>query len=529
MIGNFDYKYKFFNIMKLFFKSVLPLLAVNIVCLNSLVAGVRPSNVDSGLAVVIGSNINKAAFEIPLGMDELIITAFENYCYHFLNKNMVKFQIFTTNDISKTDSLASSFFHKNFTQIIFIKINDYYSTVNKVVTDKHGRKYFSQIDNNLELRVNFQEYNYEDVEWSIDENQRLDEQSKRDWYDTDIKYMRGNENIVGRAEPYEFVIQRVINRLFEYVKLPERKSHNSKKMIPLKIYLGSNLRSSLNFENRNQYQEIIDYASDRFYNDFGFGLSLTQIEMIDSLADEESFYNYQLNSDYHFYTDTIKTYIFRQFDFWDYFKSNSIREIGYSRLGNRVIRIKLFPKREQSGFDWNVYFNSLTLLHEIGHSFGAIHASDYNSIMNYAYSWVGPKTYDPVNAKIIKACMRGKIHPLDAAKYLAFISETLQSSDYGLIDFPSFFYDYLKLENNKKYSAKLRGAIKYRPYLLAIDGYAMLQEGEFEQAANLFREAIRFEPLQASLHYYLSLVTKGTESLQAKRNALMMGYVDAID
>lgn len=529
MIGYFEYKYKFFNKTKLTINSILYLLAVYVFCLNTSNADIRPSNEDSGLAVVIENNSNYNNANYPFGISNLIITAFENYCYHYLYNNEVKFQVFTTNNISKTDSLISSLSHKYFTKIFFMKVRDLYFTTNNIVTDSHRRKYFRHINNNLDLVIHYQEYNYKNGDWTGGDKQLLKERCKKNWYNSEIMSMRGNENIVGRAEPYEFVIQRAVDRLLSNIKLPERKPNISKNMIPLNIYLGNDLDSSIRIRNENYYKQIINYASNQFYNQFSFGLDLKGIERIDSLIDDESFYNSQLNSNYHFFIDTIKTFIFSQFDFWEYYNSSRITEIGHSRLGNRVIRIKLFPEREQSGYDWNNYFNSLTLLHEIGHSFGAIHASDINSIMNYSYSWVGPKSYDPVNAKIIKASLQGKIHPLDAAKYLAFISQTLQNTDYGLIDFPSFFYDFLRLENNKKYFAKLKGAIGYRPYLLAIDGYAMLKEGEYEKAANLFREAIRYEPEQASLQYYLSLVTKGKESFQARREALKRGYVDAVE
>jgi len=529
MIGYFDYKDKFFITLRTVSISILVILIVNVICINSLYADKRSTDKNSGLAIVIGNNLNNDIEAVPMGMDGLIMTAFGNYSYHYLQKNKVNFKIFITDDINNTDSLISSLYHQNFTKIIFIKIYDLYFTTSQIVTDKHGRKYFKQIEKNLDLGIIAQAYNYNDGDWSEGLNKRFQEQGNSEWYKSEIKYTRGNESIVGRPEPYEFIIQRAVISLFDDFNNFEKEIFPSNKKIPLKVYLGDDLRSSLQIDDGNLYRQIINHTSDKFYNQFGLGFNLTQIEAVDSIVDEEYYYNNQLNSEHLFFSDTVKIFIFKQFSFWEYFNTNNILEIGYSRLGNKAVRIKLFPERKQTGFDWNVYYNSLALLHEIGHSFGAIHASDINSIMNYSYSWVGPKAFDPVNEKIIKASLQGKIHPLDVARYLTFISMTLQNTDYGLIDFPSFFYEFLELEGNKKYSAKLRGAIGHRPFLLAIDGYAMLKKGENEKAANLFRSAIRYAPEQASLHYYLSLVTKGRESFQEKRRAIEMGYIGAAD
>jgi len=526
MIGYLEYKYKFFDISQRILKSILILLIVLILSFGSTIADVKPTEVDFGLAVVIDQNSFSGEPERLLEKNNLILNAIENYCYHYLNQKGSRFEVFVSENRDKEDSLISSLSKKYFTKIIIIKPHISYFSRNKIVNDNHGRKYFKTILNNLELKINYIEYHYFKGDWIKSEIRRINETGKREWYDTEIKYMRGNASITGRAEPYEFVIQRAIEKIFDNISLTDKKSVIQNKSIPLKIYSGNNLKRE---ERENNYHEIINFASPLFNNQFGFVLKFAGMENLDSLIDEDSLYSIQLNSGNLFFRDTIRTYIFEQFDFLDYFNSGAIREIGYSRLGNKAIRIKLYPDRKQSDFDWNSYFNSLTMLHEIGHSFGAIHALDINSIMNYSYSWVGPKHYDPVNAKIIEASLQGRIHPSDAAKYVAFISKTLKDTDYGLIDFPSFFYNFLKLEKNKKYLDKLRNAIWYRPYLLAIDGYAMIQEGSLEKAANLFREAIRYEPDQASLYYYLSLVTQGKESMEARLNALRMGYVDAID
>ncbi|MFH2048373.1 MAG: hypothetical protein ABIJ12_02915 [bacterium] len=505
---------------------VMLLFIANNIGINSIMADIKPTEADFGMAIVIERRSDEADAGGILGKSSLIMKAIDNYCYHYLLNNQARFQILISENSTDKDSLISSLFHRYFTKILFIKPNIGYFSSNKIVTDRHGRKYFRTINNNLDLKINYQEYILERGEWLEGKAGRLNEKGQREWYDHKVRYQRGNENIIGRAEPYEFVIQRGVEKLFEDISLPENQTAMHNKSIPIKIFSGRAMSAG---KDTVEYKEIIDFASSLFYNQFGYDLKLTCIENLDSSVDENVLYSYQLNSGNYFFGDTIRAFIFEKFDFPEYYNSKTISEIGYSRLGNEAIRIKLFPSRVQAGFDWNSYFNALTLLHEIGHIFGAIHASDINSIMNYSYSWIGPRDYDPVNAKIMKAVMQGKVHPDDAAKYLSFVSTTLQETDYGLIDFPSFFYEFLNLGKNKKYCDKLRAAIGYMPYLLAVDGYTMLKEGNLEQAAALFRQAIRFEPNQASLHYYLSLVTQGKESIQARQNAARMGYLDALD
>ena len=526
MIGYFKYKYKFFGMMKKKLILVMLLFIANYISISSIMADIKPTEADSGMVIVIERRSDETASGGIMGKSSLIIRAIENYCYHYLSNNQARFQILLSENSTDKDSLISSLFHRYFTRILFVKPEIGYFSSNKIVTDSHGRKYFRTINNNLDLKIYSQEYIYERGEWLEGEIRRLNESGKREWYDYEVRYQRRNENIVGRAEPYEFVIQRGVEKLLGDISLLERETTIHNKNIPIKIFSGRAMSAG---KDMTDYKEIIDFAFSLFYHQFGYDLQLTRIENLDSSVDENAFYNYQLNSDNYIFGDTIRAYIFEKFDFTEYYNSRTISEIGYSRLGNKTIRIKLFPSMVQAGFDWNSYFNSLTLLHEIGHTFGAIHASNINSIMNYSYSWIGPRDYDPVNKKIILAGLQKKIHPDDAAKYLSFVSTTLQETDYGLIDFPSFFYEFINLGKNKKYYNKLRTAIGYMPYLLAVDGYAMFKEGNLEQAAMLFRQAIRIEPNQASLHYYLSLVTQGKESIQARQNAARMGYLDALE
>lgn len=524
MIGYFKDKYKFFRMMKNKMILILLLIIVSFIGITSIRADIKPTEADSGMAVIIERRGGDADAGGVLEKSSLIMKAIENYCYHYLSNNQAIFQIFLSENSTNKDSLISSLFHRYFTRILFVKPNIGYFRSNKIVTDNHGRKYFKAVNNNLELKINYQGYTYERGGWSEGEIRRIYESGEREWYEYEIKYLRGNEDIVGRAEPYELVVQRAVEKLFEDISRPEKQTALQNKNIPIIIY---SKRDSLAGMDRAGFIEMIEYASSLFYQGFGYDLRLNRIEDLDSSVDENALFNYQLNTGNYNYGDTIRAFIFEKFDFPEYYNSRTINEIGYSRLGNKAVRIKLSPDRGEGDFDWNTYFDALTLLHEMGHSFGAIHASDINSIMNYSYSWIGPREYDPVNTKIILAGLQKKINPEDAAKYLSFISTTLQETDYGLIDFPSFFYEYLKLGKNKKYNDKLRSAIGFQPFLSAIDGYAMMKVGNFEQAAMFLRQAIRFEPNQAAPHYYLSLVTKGKEAIQARQNAARMGYLNA--
>jgi tetratricopeptide (TPR) repeat protein len=164
---------------------------------------------------------------------------------------------------------------------------------------------------------------------------------------------------------------------------------------------------------------------------------------------------------------------------------------------------------------WNAVEETLTLAHELGHIFGAVHCQDKMSIM---YPEAGALSYqfDSVSAEIINHTKvnffqsggQERIH-----NYMNAISNMRKTSFKNSCEvlrpvcsilakdyFHSIIPDSLKL---KKALNTLTSDMALQ---LGIRGFYVYKEGQLNSAVQLFERALQYQPDYAEVHWYLNKI-----------------------
>lgn len=332
-------------------------------------------------------------------------------------------------------------------------------------------------------------------------------------------------------EPFEYIIKRSLEKILSKIPAKSVPKINSAFSIPMIVQVDSALIDREGVDWQIRISKMTAVASQSFVGTFGRALDIKRIEALPTRTDVNKPLR-EIQTALKEMTghtgDTLVVTILDQVPLEDYFLKQSYDEIGLSELGQKFVIVRLIPSISNEYNTWRPYFDGLTLLHEIGHAFGAIHVSDMNSVMSHSTGWLASERFDPFNRTIIEAALSGKLKFNNPATYVSFISKTLRKISYGLADYPAFFDSYLNYGNNRLIEKKLRKAIDYQPQLLATRGHLLLLKGEKEKAAKLFQDALIFDRHQASLYYYLALSEQGSQSLKAMKTAAKLGYLKAI-
>jgi hypothetical protein len=212
----------------------------------------------------------------------------------------------------------------------------------------------------------------------------------------------------------------------------------------------------------------------------------------------------------------------------EYFTSGRYDKVGLAEIGKNQIIVNELPSPENRQSDWQPFHNSLILIHEIGHTLGAIHVSDQFSVMNKSLNWLASDRFDPFNTTIVTDALSGKLKFNNKIKYLSYLADLLLTTDYHLVDIPYMFYTFINGSDRSPLFKKLNENNEYKPFILAASGYGYMQNNFHDKAAEDFRQAIQYLPMEASLYYYLSLVTTGEESARALKKAAAAGYWEAV-
>ncbi len=170
--------------------------------------------------------------------------------------------------------------------------------------------------------------------------------------------------------------------------------------------------------------------------------------------------------------------------------------------------------------EWNAIEEALTLVHEVGHLFGAGHSQDEESVM---YPVAGPMTYrfDSLNTMIIDG-MKHRFLELDeegrCKEYIRLLSEvkTLPFRNSVAILQPTAraFAQLLRLSiagflverNSIKLDSVMSGLIADSSFRYALSGFIEYKLGNLDEAAMKLRKALSRRPGFAEAHLYLGRV-----------------------
>jgi len=387
--------------------------------------------------------------------------------------------------------------------------------------DSHRRRYYTMARGCLELSITVVRLQPKGTAWRVDDLLSLNARSRL------VPQADGHLG----CEGYEAVVQRSIEKALGPAHSDEAAPAVSMQTLPTVLYVPRELRLDSSMT-PSDLTAIVASASQSFAREFDTRLLVADTRTVPvglglggDIRSGQRMLRRLLRSE----SDTLRIAVNRQLTADEHESGQARDEIGLSQLGRRLVLVNLVPRETSGDTIWYTLANALTVLHEIGHTLGAIHVSDMNSVMTHYATWIGSARFDPVNRQIVRAALDGRLTFEDPASYLAFVSNVLTTTAYNLADYPAFFHEYLSYRGNRKLSDTLRAAIGRKSYLWAADGYGLLMAGRKEEAARLFRKALRGDPHQASLYFYLSEATEGAESVKARRTAARMGYLMADD
>ena len=163
-------------------------------------------------------------------------------------------------------------------------------------------------------------------------------------------------------------------------------------------------------------------------------------------------------------------------------------------------------------FEWNSVEESLTLIHEIGHLFGAMHSIDTSSIM-FPTSGSLSYQFDYINASILQHTKRNFFHD-DGEKrtrqYLEALSEirrTPYGNTYALLDIGCSAiarnYFHSLIPGSTSIERVIESLTKDTAFQLGLRGYFAYKMGDYLTARKCLLQAVSEEPNYSEAHWYL--------------------------
>ncbi len=202
---------------------------------------------------------------------------------------------------------------------------------------------------------------------------------------------------------------------------------------------------------------------------------------------------------------------------------NADAAIGETEIGRKQIALREISYADSSDTKGWAIIQARTLLHELGHSFGAIHVSDIHSVMNHSPSPIGAVSFDTLNAQIIQQALHGNFGFSDHSMYLQTVSRLLTKAGYRLADYPGFFTHYLP--ENSVFPPTVQSAVDYDSFIIAALGLRLLSQNDSTKAVERFDSALAIDSAMAVLWYYRGLATSDiSESNRYLKQAAEIGY-----
>ena len=493
----------------------------------------RAANPSKTVAVLIDPDIaaeeNRAESELNLSL----AMAVRSYCdYYFYRVGRLSEVSLLSADISFQQRLAQVDL-ANYASIVYLKPEGSFQSRTVTVRDRRRVSHFVQVPGFADISLQYRLLTVDGGRIIGEKKGLVRADADRYWLkrSTAVGSRKLDSLIAANPEPIEYVIQRCLEEVLGHVSAGPQPLEMPGEPIPSLLYVDSSLIRENPDEWARAAHEVHDLASRYFFRSFSHSFRASEVRPIDVPAEPGSSLRHtygRFKNKVAAAGDTLIVGICANTDPVEYFLHKGYDQVGVSDIGQKRVIVSTLPRPTSSSGFWEPHFNGLTLLHEIGHSYGAIHASDMNSVMSHTTTWLASARFDPFNRRVIEAALSGGLTFDQPEKYLSFVSKTLTEINYGLVDYPSFFYHFLEHGENQTIRKKLLNAIPHKPHVSAARAYGLLMAGEHGAAARLFRQTIKADSTQASLYYYLSLATTGPESVAAMQKAADLGYFLAL-
>jgi hypothetical protein len=357
-------------------------------------------------------------------------------------------------------------------------------------------------------------------------DKQVSSEAKEKWLWTGDVVMSGWQDsiLTETPEPFEFVIQRAVSHLLDDYRAQAPFPEQAGKEVSATVYVDSSMIYQHGPEWTRKVLDVAQFASRSLKRQFGASLSTPQIITSVMSSDSSVFLLQGLDALKRntSASDTLTILLAEQRTPLDYFTGRRAGELGITDLGGSRIAVDCMPAPHPEQADWFPYMNGLILLHEIGHTFGGIHVFDRESIMAHRLTWMSSGKFDSLNVRIVREVLASDAAPRPV-EYVALVSRSLQESKYPFADFPDFFWRYISMAKSTSETDSLTKAIEYEPYIISASGMALLNSGDRAGARREWQRALKLEPNQPVLLYYLALASTGDDSAKAMTHALQMG------
>jgi predicted Zn-dependent protease len=436
--------------------------------------------------------------------------------------------------IKTTDSPLDAFVRKyldsSYTRVLAFEPTGTEHSRSVIVTDVRRRERFVRASGFVEIEMPYRMYSFDGTTLRLLEQKRIKESARPDWLRvTRVAQPHEYDSAIAvTPEPREYILQRAIRRMLSsYRPVASVPEADTGGILPMVLYVDSSFVSSNPDTWREESAKMVRAASHSFSSQFGYHLKIVRTKTM-NVGNDSSF---SMNHAYEYLRkriradrDTTRLFLFDRNDDIQFFLGDSYDKVGLAEIGRKRLVVNELPQPDRDDNLWRAYNNGLTILHELGHSLGAVHVSDINSVMSHQLTWMATDRFDPINSRIVKAALSGELTFRDPSAYVRYVTDLLSNSNYGLVDYPQFLFRFLNESAGKQIGKRLMAAVRHPSFIMAARAYGSMVQGVDYRSADLFRQAIKDDPQQASLYYYLSLVTKGEESLQALRKAADLGY-----
>ncbi len=307
--------------------------------------------------------------------------------------------------LSKTGSIKEG-------NILFLKPS--FEFEDRVMTiSNRSRQSRTIVPNYLNVKLVYQYYVHRHDKNELIEEGETVVKARRDWLKAknNINGRQLRLKIQGKPEPAELVIMRVLEQSLFFLGNGTAQTNRYDNILPVKLFIDSSYIKE-NIQNWNEgLDKLISLTSQSFIKQFNTTLITSPVINITTTkrTDKTEDIYQSIKRVNRYSEDTLSLGIYKSSNHADYYIDNYYEKMGLSELGQRLVVINDFPKPHPDFNFWKPKFNSLTLLHEIGHAFGAVHVSDINSVMNQNLTINFTDRYDSFNYRIIKDALNKEI------------------------------------------------------------------------------------------------------------------------
>ncbi len=332
-------------------------------------------------------------------------------------------------------------------------------------------------------------------------------------------------------EPPDNMIKRAISATLDGLPDFPRKIILPKNEISVYLVLDEAYRETGHEHAQLIIEEAIEYASQAFYRQFGYGLKVQGVSYMQLPGATLESMNKNHLAVIHKVQPAMNCLIAAVYlprDGFNYYNRGRSFHVGLSNIGRRHMITAQIPAPDSSLAEWETFINGLLILHETGHLMGGIHVSDINSIMYHESPWLSSWSFDNLNRDIIARALEDDTPLKKIDSYLELVMASLERTGYNRADFGQFLWEFARVNPRFEWPDNLFDSDIRRSAAYLLDGVTACRKGDNETARTALYKALALTPNQGAIQYWLSKTTDGELAKKHLIDAARLGFSDAV-